>query len=207
MKNSERIGIASMALALALVAWIPAAVADGADAMCQVRKDGETKHGASGPCTFSQRHGYVDIDLRNGDTYNLRPKDEPGVFKDQRGNKVKRTHAGGDSMEFKWPNKKIIVTFNRPSDYRGQHPNSGKHHGGGGTPRDLQNLVRSNYVGGEVDDEMMRRGYSKVRNAASGPDLWSYWRERSSRRCVVVHMTKSRHVSAINYVPDSDCHR
>ena len=44
-------------VALSLSGWLSAAHADSADAMCQVRKDGETKQGQSGPCTFSQRQG------------------------------------------------------------------------------------------------------------------------------------------------------
>ena len=60
-------------LAVTAVAAIPTVLADSADATCQVRKDGDTKHGASGPCTFSQRQGHIDIDLRNGDTISLSP--------------------------------------------------------------------------------------------------------------------------------------
>ncbi len=83
---------------------------------CEVRKDGDTKQKASGPCTFSQRQGYVDIDLRNGDTYSLRPTDKPNHFKDQKGNKVVRTVSGGGSHEYKWEHKRIIVTFGAGHD-------------------------------------------------------------------------------------------
>jgi len=41
--------------ALAVRAGLSPAYADANEAMCEVRKDGETKHGQSGPCTFSQR--------------------------------------------------------------------------------------------------------------------------------------------------------
>ena len=86
--------------------------ADSAEAMCEVRKDGDTKKGASGPCTFSQRQGYIDLDLRNGDNYSLKTGDKPDHYKDQRGNKVKRTSATATSQEFKWEGgKKITVTF------------------------------------------------------------------------------------------------
>jgi hypothetical protein len=50
--------------------------ADSADANCEVRKDGDKQGGKSGPCTFGQRQGYVDIDLRNGDTISLSPASE-----------------------------------------------------------------------------------------------------------------------------------
>lgn len=98
-----------VAAALLLAVPLPAH-ADNADAYCEVRKGGETKQGRSGPCDFSQRQGYVSIDLRNGETWELSPTDQANHFRDQKGNKVVRT-AGGDSHEYKWDNKKIIVTF------------------------------------------------------------------------------------------------
>jgi hypothetical protein len=36
-------------------------------------KDADKQQGKSGPCTFGQRQGCVEIDLRDGDTCNLRP--------------------------------------------------------------------------------------------------------------------------------------
>jgi hypothetical protein len=97
-------------MAAALCALPAPASADTASAYCEVRKDGETKQGRSGPCDFSQRQGYVNIDLRNGERWELSPTDEPQQFRDQKGNKVVRT-ASGDSHEYKWDHKKIIVTF------------------------------------------------------------------------------------------------
>ena len=55
-------------LAFTLAGWLPAASADSAEATCEVRKDGDKKKEASGPCSFSQRQGYINIDLRNGKT-------------------------------------------------------------------------------------------------------------------------------------------
>lgn len=107
----------STLLALSFVAaiWldgVSTAMADSAEAMCEVRKDGDTKKGASGPCDFSQRQGYIELDLRNGDKYSLSPTDKPDHFKDQKHNKVVRKSASGNSQEFRWEGgKKIIVTF------------------------------------------------------------------------------------------------
>ena len=84
-------------VALATASWAPAAHADTADADCQVRRKGDQVKDASGPCTFSQRQGYVDLDLRNGDTYSLSPGGKPDHYKDQKGNKVIRSiGAGGE---------------------------------------------------------------------------------------------------------------
>jgi len=101
---------AAMAV-LALGAWSHAALADTSEAMCEVRKDGENKKNASGPCDFSQRQGYVSINLRNGDNFELRPTDKADHFKDQKGNKVVRTVTGANTQEYKWDGKKITVTF------------------------------------------------------------------------------------------------
>ena len=107
-------------VAISLSGWLSAAHADSADAMCQVRKDGETKQRQSGPCTFSQRQGYIDLDLRNGETYSLAPGNQPNHFKDQKGNKVVRTQAGGNTQEFKWEGgTKVVVTFNATSSSGG----------------------------------------------------------------------------------------
>jgi hypothetical protein len=97
-------------MAATLCALPAPASADTASAHCEVRKGGETKQGRSGPCDFSQRQGYVSIDLKNGETWELAPADQANHFRDQKGNKVVRT-ASGDSHEYKWDNKKIIVTF------------------------------------------------------------------------------------------------
>jgi hypothetical protein len=190
-------------LALAMVAVANSALADSSDASCQVRKDGETKHGASGPCTFSQRQGYIDIDLRNGDTYSLRPTGKANHYKDQKDIKVVRTMAGGNTQEFKWEGgKKITVTFS--NNYHGGSDNGPYYGSSGGTPPDLRYLVGSQYVGGEVNDEMMRHGYTQMRDSVHGNNVSSYWESRHGR-CVVVHMNKSRHVTSIVSTSQSDC--
>jgi hypothetical protein len=97
---------------LALCGMASSAYADSNDAFCEVRKDGQTKQGKSGPCTFSQRQGYIDLDLRNGQNYSLSPGNNANHYKDQKGNKVVRTQAGGNTQEFKWEGgTKVIVTF------------------------------------------------------------------------------------------------
>jgi hypothetical protein len=100
------------ALPIAAAGWMMPATADTADALCEVRKDGETKQGRSGPCDFSQRQGYVRMDLRNGETWDLTPTNGANEFRDQHGNKVKRSFEG-DTHVYKWPHKKILVTFGR----------------------------------------------------------------------------------------------
>ena len=156
--------IVVLASLAAIVAWQPPAAADSAEASCQVRKDGEAKHGMSGPCTFSQRQGYIDLDLRNGETFSLSPTGQPNHFKDQKGHKVVRTQAGGNTQEFKWEGgKKVIVTF-------GAAHSSG---GGGGAAGGGSNVssaatsacmqaVNGNY-GGKVNDlRVVRSEFSQA---------------------------------------------
>jgi hypothetical protein len=169
--------------------------ADSADATCEVRKDGQAKQGQSGPCTFSQRQGYIDLDLRNGDTYSLSPGNQPDHFKDQKGNKVVRTMAGGNTQEFKWDGgKKVTVTFGAPKSSSVDVTQ---------TPADLKDLVHGSRVGGEVDDELMRRGWKQAKNDVQGDEVYSYWGKGS--RCVVVHFDASRHVSSIANGMESSC--
>jgi hypothetical protein len=108
MKTSISLSLWVLAAALGVTTFD--ASADNADAYCEFRKGGETRQGRTGPCDFSQRQGYVSIDLRNGDSWELSPTDQANQFRDQKGNKVVRT-ASGSSHEYKWDNKKIIVTF------------------------------------------------------------------------------------------------
>jgi len=97
--------------ALVLLGSGAPASADTAEASCEVRKDGDTRKGASGPCTFSQRQGHISLDLRNGDSYSLMPTDREGQYRDQKGNKVMRTIAG-NREEFRWEGgKKILLTY------------------------------------------------------------------------------------------------
>jgi hypothetical protein len=180
---------------LAMCGITSPAYADSADAMCEVRKDGETKQGKSGPCTFSQRQGYIDLDLRNGETFSLSPGNKPDHFKDQKGNKVVRTQAGGGTHVYKWDGgKKITVTFGAPTSSSVDV---------GETPADLKDLVNGRLVGGEVDDELMRRGWKSAKNEVQGDDVYSYWGKGS--RCVVVRFNASRHVSSIVNGMESSC--
>jgi hypothetical protein len=86
------------------------ASADTAEATCEVRKDGEAKAGQSGTCTFSQRQSYVDISLRNGDSWSLTPGDGVNPYRDQKGNRVVRTVEGQDQVyHHKGHGKCVIV--------------------------------------------------------------------------------------------------
>jgi hypothetical protein len=115
--------------------------ADTAAATCEVRKDGDKQGGKSGPCTFGQRQGSIDIDLRNGDTYSLSPGNNANHYRDQKGNKVVRTKSTANSQEFRWENGKYVtVHFNASNQhsagYRAGEQAAGGAGDGGGNSAD-----------------------------------------------------------------------
>jgi hypothetical protein len=121
------LAFSTSALLFGALAWTQIASADSAAATCEVRKDGEKQGGKSGPCTFGQRQGHIDIDLRNGDTYSLSPGNNANHYRDQKGNKVVRTQSSANSQTFKWENgKHVRVTFTASSYSRdgagSEHP-------------------------------------------------------------------------------------
>jgi hypothetical protein len=177
-------------LLLGAVALSPTASADTAEATCEVRKDGEAKAGQSGACTFSQRQGYVDISLRNGESWSLTPGDAANQYRDQKGNKVVRTVEGQDHV-YKWPNRKITVRFGG-----GQKSTSSSTSGG---VSDLQDMVDGRWVGAEVADEMARRGYKSVRDSVAGGYVTSHYQGHG--KCVIVNLDTDKKVTSIDEGP------
>jgi hypothetical protein len=118
------LAFSTSALLFGALAAAQVAKADTAEANCEVRKDGEKQGGKSGPCTFGQRQGHIDIDLRNGDTYSLSPGSKANHYRDQKGNKVVRTSSTGNSQEFRWEHGKHVTV----------HFNASNHHSGGYNP-------------------------------------------------------------------------
>jgi len=137
--------LSAIVFSMAVTVCAPAAQADTRDATCEVRKDGDKQQGKSGPCTFGQRQGYIDIDLKNGDTVSLKPADQANHFKDQHGKKVVRTQSGANSQKFKWENgKHVSVTFTASSYNRdgvgSEHPwaaGGGSHGSHDGSPPEI----------------------------------------------------------------------
>ncbi len=182
---------------LSVAAGSGAALADTTEAMCEMRKDGETKQGATGPCTFSQRQGYVSIALRNGDRIELSPADKPDHFKDEKGKTVVRT-VTGNGQEYKWDGKKLIVRWNTGS---GSAASSGG--GGVGDPvSGLQDLVGAR--GGQAEDTLRGRGYTWVRTEKSADASFAYWHENENGQCIVVKTADGRYESIV-YGTERDC--
>ena len=170
-------------------------LADTAEATCELRKDGEIKQGASGPCTFSQRQGFVSIELRNGERVELSPTDKPDHFKDEKGKTVVRT-VTGSGHEYKWDGKKLIVRFGatKPSAATG---------GGVGDPvSGLQDLVGAR--GRDGEGTLQQRGYTWIRTEKSDNASFAYWRESRNGQCIVVKTADGRYESIV-YGTAADC--
>ncbi len=198
MKSMRSIAIAVLVLGSAT--WTSHAYADSTDAKCEVRKDGETKSGTKGPCTFSQRQGYIDIDLRNGNTVSLSPGKNAGVYRDSKGNKVVRSKADGSTDVFKWENgRKLIVRF-VPSSHSQGHAS----YQAGAPAPDLADLVGAK--GGQAEGQLEARGYVYASGSESGGAKYSNWYNQSMGRCVTIRTEGGRYQSIVQ-APPFDCGR
>ena len=191
---NARTTLAGVAALLSVAGLSGDALADTTEATCEVRKDGETKQGASGPCTFSQRQGYVSIDLRNGQRIELSPGNKPDHYRDEKGHKVVLT-ASRNSSEYKWDNKKLIVRWSTAS-----HGSSGSWRGD--TPHGLRDLVGAR--AGSAEEQVRERGYTHRNTETSGQAKYANWRENSTGRCVLIRTEDGRY-AAITYVAEADC--
>lgn len=194
----------------AAAAWSPSAHADTTKANCEVRKHGDKVKEASGTCEFSQRQGYIDLRLRNGDSYSLSPSGKGDHYKDQEGNEVERTDASAERQKFEWKHRKIIVTFGggssddderdrgRDDDRRGRgNPDA--------PPSDLEYLSEYRVDDSKVADEMVKHGYEYVDMSREGNRKFTKWRSKSGR-CVQI-LVKGDRVDSVMSLRDNDCDR
>lgn len=196
MKSIPTVALAVLALGGAT--WASYAHADSTDAKCEVRKDGETKSGTKGPCTFSQRQGYIDIDLKNGDSVSLSPGKNAGVYHDSKGNKVVRSKGDGNSQVFKWENgRKLFVTFVPAAQAHGH----ASYQAGAPAP-DLADLVGAK--GGQAEGQLEARGYAYASGSQSGGAKYSNWYNRNTGRCVTIRTENGRYQSIVQ-APPFDC--
>ena len=70
--------------------------ADTVNAHCDIHPGGQSRASASVPCTFSQRQGYVAIQLADGTRHELSPRgDQPGTYVDAKGRPAYRNKGLG----------------------------------------------------------------------------------------------------------------
>ena len=186
-------------ISLAVIAEMAqTALADTTKATCELYNRGDQNPSASGPCTFSQRQGYIDMKLDNGHTYSLSPGKNPDHFKDKGDNQVIRTKEGGNKQVYKWEHKRIVVHFNGGKSAQSHH-SSGKL---GETPHNLRDLIGQR--GGEAEDKLQARGYVVKNSSKSGNSVYSNWKERSTGRCIALRTVNGVYKSIV-YTPEYDC--
>jgi hypothetical protein len=85
--------------------------ADSTRARCDIYPEGSDKMQTTGPCTFSQRQGYITITRDDGLTHELSPVgDRPGNFRDQDGNPVYRQSGLAETgLIFRFPSERVFV--------------------------------------------------------------------------------------------------
>jgi hypothetical protein len=108
-----------------------------------------------------------------------------------------RWELGFDEVTFHTRRLRIVVIFGGAADGATQA-------GGDETPADLKDLVNGRLEGGEVDDELARRGYKDSKNDVCGDQVYSYWKS-SKGQCVVVHFDADRRVASIAPAFASSC--
>lgn len=197
MKNCKVIAIALSMTAIS--AFTHSAAADSSAATCEFYSHGDKEKDRSGPCTFSQRQGYVDITLKNGKTFSLSPGNKPDHYKDQEDHKVVRESAGGGKDVYKWDQKKIVVSFNQQSAAPSQ-PSAGDYMGK--TPDNLRDLVGAK--AGQAEGALGQRGYTFMKSSDGGGAKYSSWEDNKTGRCVMIHTADGRYQSIV-YAPDADC--
>jgi hypothetical protein len=101
------VAIASLGIAIS-------AKADTVSARCDVYPKGEDRATSSGLCTFSQRQGFVGIQLQNGQRYDLRPvENQPGNYLDQDGHAAYQQSGLGDKGQiYRLATESIYVYWN-----------------------------------------------------------------------------------------------
>jgi hypothetical protein len=101
----------AVTLAIASLGIAISAKADTVTARCDVYPKGEDRATSSGLCTFSQRQGFVGIQLQDGRRYDLSPvENQPGNYLDQNGGAAYRQSGLGDEGQiYRLANESIYV--------------------------------------------------------------------------------------------------
>lgn len=92
--------------------------ADTVDARCDVFPAGDDKATSSGLCTFSQRQGFVSIQLKNGQRIELKPNEStPNAYFDERGEPAKREILEANRGQVYRLEKQSIFVFWDPAPF------------------------------------------------------------------------------------------
>lgn len=190
--------------AASLVITLPAN-ADTVNASCSIYPKGSDRASWYGSCTFSQRQGFVGIQLDNGQRYDLSPTEEPNTYKDQNGNPAHRELEGGYRQIYRLPTESIFVTFDEGAGGQNSGNTSGQPEVGT-TVSALSDLVGAR--AGQAENTITQRGYRFVKSAPSGNEaVYSYWLEGETNYCVIIRTEQGRYQSIVYAGGSSDCEK
>jgi len=101
----------------ALLAAAAPAQADTTSAFCRVIPKGQPAQATAGECSFSQRQGFVSIELANGARIELAPDEQrAGVYKDAQGRLATRQRGlGSQGQIYKLHDQTIEVRWKAPA--------------------------------------------------------------------------------------------
>ena len=118
---TKLITVAGLGLSIATLSFAGSVKADTVQARCDVYPKGSDRAKSSGLCTFSQRQGFVGIQLPNGKRYDLSPVgDRPGNYKDQNGQAAYRQSGLGDKGQIYRLATESIYVYWDPAPYKPQ---------------------------------------------------------------------------------------
>jgi len=110
--------LAASLLSLASVVVTAPALADTVQARCDVFPAGEDKATSSDLCTFSQRQGFVSIQLKGGQRVELKPNEStPNAYFDGRGEPARREILDANRGQVYRLEKQSIFVFWDPAPY------------------------------------------------------------------------------------------
>lgn len=152
------------ALAIASLGLAVSVKADTVQARCDVYPKGSDRATSSGPCTFSQRQGFVGIQLQNGKRYDLRPVgSQPGNYRDQNGRAAYRQSGLGDQGQiFRLANESIFVYWEAAAT----QPNQPTDNQSSGTPITKMTRRNANQIAVQITEGEFR--FSGVLTRTSG---------------------------------------
>lgn len=111
--------LAATVLGAVAMAVAAPALADTTTARCDVFPKGEDKATSSGLCSFSQRQGFVSIQLRNGTRIELTPSGTtPNTYLDAQGKPVRREIMDANRGQIYRLAKQSIFVFWDPAPYK-----------------------------------------------------------------------------------------
>ncbi|MFB2875345.1 hypothetical protein [Floridanema aerugineum] len=169
-----------------------AAKADTVTARCDVYPKGEDRATSTGPCTFSQRQGFVSIQLENGRRYELRPVgNQPGNYQDQNGQRAFRQSGLGDKGQiYRLANQSIYVYWDTGSSNDNQS-NSSTTSSSSPTPVTVITKKTPNEITVRITEGEFK--YSGVLRRTSGNTFIG-----SDRRVRVIYDRKAARITIIN---------